>query len=156
MLFAYRTYINSITISYSLITVRKRFGSVRFVSRIKRFLWPAVRFGSLILVCGSVRFDSSQPMKYQESIVPKNWNIGSILRCIWNVRNRIVQFGCSSYSLIIFHWLGKYKSNILSPANNLSLVMSLLLVSCKLTVANKIPLIVASGSVRFDSWYFIG
>ena len=43
---------------YIYMSVRERFGSVRFVSKIKRFLWPAVRFGSFIIVCGSVRFDS--------------------------------------------------------------------------------------------------
>ena len=40
------------------ISVRKRFGSVRFGSKIKRFQWPAVRFGSLIIVYSSVRFGS--------------------------------------------------------------------------------------------------
>ena len=50
------TYIHTY-INISIISVRKRFGSVRFGSNIKWFLWPAVRFGSLSIVCGSVRFE---------------------------------------------------------------------------------------------------
>ena len=47
--------------------------TVRFGSKIKRFLWPVVPFGSLIILCGSVRFGSwylNSPVRFGS--VPQN------------------------------------------------------------------------------------
>ena len=67
--------------------VRKRFGSVRFVSKIKRFLWPAVRFGSLIIVCGSVRFGSVPGILLESPV-----RFGSVRQSFFDL-TALVRFG---------------------------------------------------------------